>query len=116
MGHNRRWRVLADAGRYGADYVLRCRACGREAIIEQATFRAIAAAWGLGHDVHAIAARLRCEACRHRGNLFDMAAPGLPGCHRLRDGDELPPRGFPLSRWFRMSNGERKRYKRNLRN
>ena len=115
MGHNRRWRVLSDADRYGADYLFRCRACGREIVIERKTFREIVAAWGIGRDVERIARVSKCEACGHRGNIFELAAPELPGRLVLKDGDEMPPRGFPLSRWFKMSNSERRRVKRSLR-
>ena len=115
MGHNRRWRVISDADRYMADYLFRCRACGREVVVERATFQAIAAAWGLNADVRAIAARSRCEACGHRGNVFDMAAGGMPGRLALHVGDELPPKAFSITRWLRMSNTDRKRHKRALR-
>lgn len=108
--------MLSDADRYHADYLFRCRACGREIVFERRTFREIAAAWGLGRDVERIAQRSKCEACHHRGNIFELAAPELPGRLIMREGDEIPPKGFPLSRWFKMSNAERKRYKRSLRN
>lgn len=116
MGHNRRWRTLSDAIGPGADYLFRCRACGREVVIERRTFREIASAWGLGVDVVKIGWRSRCGACGNRHNIFEMAAPDMPGRLRLKDGDEMPPKGADLSRWFRMSNSERKRYKRQLRN
>ena len=115
MGHNRRWRVISDADRYEADYLFRCRACGREVIIERATFQAIAAAWGLASDVATIAARARCEVCGRRGNVFEMAAPSTPGVLALHEGDALPPKGFSITRWLKMPNDQRKRYKRALR-
>lgn len=116
MGHNRRWRVLSDAERYKADYALRCRNCGREVIIERATFREIVSLWGLGGDVEAIARRLRCEACRHRGNILELAAPGLPDCLRLRDGERLPPKGVSITGWLKMTDRDRRRYLHQLRN
>jgi DNA-directed RNA polymerase subunit RPC12/RpoP len=115
MGHNRRWRVLADADRYDADYLIRCRRCGREIVVERATFRAVATSWGLGSQVERIAALLRCEACGQRGAILELAAAGLPGRLRLREGDALPPRGFSLVRWLRLPDAERRRYKRSLR-
>ena len=115
MGHNRRWRAISDADRYNADYLFRCRSCGREVVIERATFRAIAAAWGLGEDVETIARRSRCEVCGRRGNVFEMAAGGSAGALALHEGDELPPKGFSITRWLKMPNDQRRRHKRALR-
>lgn len=64
MGRNRRFRGLGDAHRYGADFALICRGCGREVMIEQKTFIAMVRAMGLPSDAEALARRFRCT-CFH---------------------------------------------------
>lgn len=115
MGHNRRYRSLHDASRYGAHFALICRRCGREVVIERDSFIEIVAALGLGTDPQHISARLRCTACNWRGGLVELAPPDTPRLLRLRDGDVLPPKGVSLTAWLKMSNGERRRYRRCLR-
>lgn len=115
MGHNRRYRCLGDAARYGADFSLRCRRCGREVAIERDSFIEMMAALGLGSDPERIGSRLRCTACGYRGAIVELAAPNLPGRLSLAKGDALPPKGVSITDWCKMSDGDRKRYRRALR-
>ena len=115
MGHNRRFRDLGDAHRYGADFALICRGCGREVMIEQKTFIAMVRAMGLPSHVEALARRLRCAACQCRSIRVELAEPGFPHTLKLDDGDALPPKRLSITRWLKMSNEERKRYRRALR-
>lgn len=115
MGHNRRFRSLEDAGRYRADFALICRACRREVIIERRSFIEMMHAIGAGADPAAIGARLRCTACHHRGGIVELAPAGTPNRLKLNAGDALPPKGISVTRWLKMSNDERKRYRRALR-
>jgi len=115
MGFNRRYRSLIDASKYGADFALICRRCGREVIIERDSFIEMMAAIGAGSDPVSIGARLRCTACRYRGALVELAPPDAPNRLRLRKGDALPPAGMSLTRWLKMTNEERRSYRRMLR-
>lgn len=115
MGHNRRYRSLHDAHRYGADFALICRRCRREVVIERISFIEMMAALGLGTDPHHIGARLRCTACRYRGAHVELAPPNAPNLLRLIEGDALPPKGVSLAAWLKMPNGERRRSRRSLR-
>jgi hypothetical protein len=114
VGHNRRFRDLNDAARYGANFALICRACRREVIIERRSFIEMMHAIGAGRDPQAIGSRLRCTACHHRGGIVELAPPETPHL-KLDDGDTLPPKGISLTTWLKMSNGERRRYRRALR-
>ena len=115
MGHNRRFRSLEDAARYGANFALICRACRREVIVERRTFIEMMDAIGAGADPAAIGFRLRCTACRHRGGIVELAPADTPNLLKLHDGDALPPKGMSVTQWLKMSNEERKRYRRALR-
>lgn len=115
VGHNRRYRSLHDAGRYGADFALICRRCGREVVIERDSFIEMMAALGAGTDPERIGARLRCTACHHRGALVELAPPDTPNRLRLREGDALPPKGVSLTAWLKMTDGARRRHRRSLR-
>ncbi len=115
MGHNRRFRDLGDAHRYGADFALICRGCGREVMIERQTFIEIVHAMGLPSHVEALARRLRCAACQCRSVRVELAEPGFPHTLKLRDGDSLPPHRMSITRWLKMPESERKRYRRQVR-
>lgn len=115
MGHNRRFRDLGDACRYGADFALICRGCGREVIIEQKTFIAMIYAMGLTSHVESLARRLRCAACQCRSVRVELAEGGSPHALKLQEGDALPPKPISITRWLKMSNEERRRYRRALR-
>lgn len=115
VGHNRRFCDLGDAHRFGADFALICRGCGREVIIEQKTFISIVYAMGLTSHVESLARKLRCAACQCRSIRVELAEPGLPHALKLQEGDALPPRRMSITRWLKMSNGERRRYRRSLR-
>ena len=115
MGHNRRYRCVGDAYRYGADFVVKCRRCGREEVFAQASFIEMMAVLGLGSDPERIGRKLRCTACRYRGAIVELAAPNLPGRLSLAKGDALPPSGVSITRWCKMGDGDRRRYRRALR-
>ncbi len=115
MGHNRRFRDLGDAHRYGADFALICRGCGREVIVERKTFIEMVYAMGLTSHVDSLVRKLRCAACKCRSVRVELAEPGLPHALRLHEGDALPPRRLSITRWLKMSHDERKRYRCALR-
>lgn len=115
MGHNRRFRRVEDAARYGGDIAVQCPRCRREVIFDRETFLAILHWKRVSTDREIAGARLRCTACGRRGCIIELAAPDLPGRLKLHDGDRLPPDGISISQWCTMGWHERKRYIRMLR-
>lgn len=113
MNIRREW--LEDAVTSNADFALQCPRCPREVVIERTTFRAIASAWGIGKHQKEIASRLRCTGCGHRPCRLVYASRGRPEALTLRDGDPMPPKGFPLARWFTLPKGEQRRIQRSMR-